>query len=153
MIYYAIRSVAEERRNDRQADYIEKYVSFERVSDVEGVLRTKDRQIWTYEIGTLYLQHHVAIDFFDENGRDIRIVDMTYCGDSLFARAPAGLGYREKVDYAVRLLKREVEKEVWKRHMVRRVETIVHEVDELNELIDRGKVHKTRKGKFVWLID
>lgn len=124
--------------------------NFKRLNDVEGILTVDDKKIKTYNIGSLLLAEKVGFTFF-ESGREVTITDIELYEESLYSKAPQGLNYRDKADYAIQSLKKKSNFGQIDQSLVLEAESIVLEVDILNKYIRNGNIVHSDEEGFSWL--
>ncbi|MDV2886387.1 hypothetical protein RYX45_14450 [Alkalihalophilus pseudofirmus] len=152
MMYYAIRHTIQEKAIKKSNDFIDKYVTFERFNQVEGMLTVQGRKIRTYQLGAIKVDGCILVDFIDcVTTNNVTVTDIVYQGYSLFSYAPKGISYREKADYALEVLKEMAQQGKIKSELYTEIKTIVSEVDTLNELINSGHIYKKSNDDYTWI--
>ncbi|BCT30309.1 hypothetical protein [Bacillus velezensis] len=133
----------ESTRPSDKSSFEEVESHFHRIDGVQGILHVGKRQIKTYNVGRLSFDDIIGIKFYNQFNRPTRINDIYFKGQSLFAYAPAGISWREKVDYAITVLKQTAEQGGCKIELVSEIEEVVLELDEMNRLMEEGHIVQT----------
>lgn len=126
---------------------------FIRENSVSGYLVVDDKQIQTFNTGTLVLDELVSITFYNNFNSPVRITDIELNDISIFSYSQAGMSYREQADYAIQVLKQTANQGKIPRSLVHEVEEIVLDVDALNEHIKAKRIRQIQTATaddFVW---
>jgi hypothetical protein len=152
IVYYWIKVVIEsvQRRSEPSpSPKKEGTFSFQRLNDVEGILTVDGRKMKTYNIGEMELDKKIVLRFYDGFDTDVRITDIFFQKQSLYAYVPTGT-WEQKAEYAVSVLKQLVNEGKLSSTLVNEVEEIILEVQTLNRHINRGQVVRTDDEGFAW---
>jgi hypothetical protein len=126
---------------------------FERINAVEGILYADNLKIKTFNIGDIEINDTVEISFYNCLGTAVHVTDITFNNQSIYAFAPTGISYREKADFALQVLKNNVNQGLLDKDIVTEVERMLLDVDNLNKYIGEGKVSQidNEEEDFIWV--
>lgn len=139
------RKIAERKQNKQVAyEELKKRSNFRQIDEVQGILNVDGKDIHTFNIGDLIIGNQIVIQFYNNFDGPTTISDICFNSNnqSIFGRPDYNMSVEKKTELALNILNQLSNEGKVRKSTVREITIIFKELQELNELIHKGRIKR-----------